>query len=96
MPARSSPSPRPIKWHPPATAPKTGQILADFGWPWPVLAVWSPMSENWSTMMLNVSPDSSATTGDAWFEAEHEPPENLCAWAPMPELPRRPKPDALP
>jgi len=43
-------------WLPPETAPQDGSvILADTGYPWPVLAVWSEYAENWVTTELQAS-----------------------------------------
>lgn len=43
-------------WLPPETAPRDGSvILADTGYPWPVLAVWSDFAESWVTTELQAS-----------------------------------------
>jgi len=42
-----------MKWKLPETAPKDGTvILGDFGYPWPLVAVWNSYDEKWVTVSL--------------------------------------------
>ena len=71
-------------WLDPQVAPKDGTvIIADFGWPWAVPAIWDPVDETWATAQLSPSaPDESV----GW-ETEWEPHKNLKRWIPIPFLP---------
>jgi len=70
-------------WAPASLAPKDAVILADFGWPWPVMAQWCAVSEKWAA----VSVQRDHATNDAWFETEYELPADLRYWMPLPALP---------
>lgn len=74
-------------WSPPETAPKNRHILANCGWPWPVVAMWSDYAECWVIAMQegNVCDGKS----DPGFITEHE--RELIGWMEMPALPPRTK-----
>jgi hypothetical protein len=75
-----------MNWRLPETAPKDGTIiLADFGWPWPFVAVWNNYDEKWSTVALNAQTMYNKKM-DFWFENEQEPTECLKYWMPLPKL----------
>lgn len=87
------PKPKPpAAWRSPHTAPQTGVILADFGWPWPVLAIWDTLMGEWS--IAQIAPH---TEGESiGWETEWETTISLKGWLPLPTLPgktiRRPSP----
>lgn len=73
-------------WRSPETAPKDGTaILADFGWPWPVYAVWDEYDEQWiaATVQRCEMRDGPDNT---WLEMETERPQDLKKWMPLPKL----------
>lgn len=74
-------------WNPPETTPKNRHILANCGWPWPVVAMWSDYAECWVIAMQegNVCDGKS----DPGFITEHE--RELIGWMEMPALPPRTK-----
>ena len=78
----------PSGWQPAETAPKDRLILAHTGYPWPVLAVWSPASAKWCTASYNVSATTEGGVHDAWFENEWESSDDLRCWMPLPKLPK--------
>jgi hypothetical protein len=73
----------PSGWQPASTAPVGPIILADFGWPWPVMATWCGVSEKWAA----VSAHRDHTNDDAWFETEYELASDLRRWMHIPALP---------
>ena len=70
-------------WLPASSAPKGPLILADFGWPWPVMATWSEMSGKWAAVSVQ------RTSEDAWFESETELSSDLRRWMPWPSFPNK-------
>ena len=81
--ARSSVTRGSALWEPASTAPKGPLILADFGWPWPIMAAWSEMSGKWAAVSVQF------TDTDTWFETETELPKDLLRWMPWPKLPMK-------
>lgn len=74
-------------WQSPETAPRDGrQILADFGWPWPVVAAYDEYDERWTVCLLQQCPMEDGPM-NTYFEVESEQHPNLRRWQPMPELP---------
>lgn len=72
-------------WLPPEIAPRDGSvILADTGYPWPVLAAWSEYAENWVTTELQASV-CEGKADPAWV-TEHE--DELLGWMELPEVRR--------
>jgi hypothetical protein len=71
-------------WRDADSAPKDGTIIiAHFGWPWPVTAIWDPENEEWSTAQLSpCGPEKSV----GW-ETEWEKSSSLIGWQPLPSLP---------
>lgn len=77
-------------WQPPQTAPKNQLILANTGYPWPVLAHWCEVSEKWATSILNEDL-AAGDKIDVWFETEYEDEKALVGWMPLPAFTNRPK-----
>ncbi|TRO21972.1 hypothetical protein EQ826_00155 [Ectopseudomonas mendocina] len=72
------------EWQPAATAPLDRVILADTGYPWPVLAVWSDYCNGWVTAELQASL-CEGKADPAWIsEREGE----LLAWMDLPGVSR--------
>ncbi len=74
-------------WQPANTAPKGPLIVADFGWPWPVLATWCERSNSWAAVSVQRESDGRGVAVDAWFETEYESAEDMRRWQPWPSLP---------
>lgn len=74
-------------WQPANTAPKGPLIIADFGWPWPVMATWCDRSNAWAAVSVQREPDRHSTGVVAWFETERESARDLRRWMPWPSLP---------
>jgi hypothetical protein len=75
-----------MKWRLPETAPKTGEmILADFGWPYPIVAVWNEYDEKWVTVYMQAQEMSNGKI-DHWLETEQETDDSLKYWMPLPKL----------
>ena len=71
-------------WLPPETAPKNETcIIANFGWPWPVMAIWCFVQEEWAIAQLA---PCSEDDGRGW-ETEWEKGSSLLGWMPLPSLP---------
>jgi len=73
------------EWKTGDTAPRTGQLfLADVGWPWPVMAMWSESQEEF----CYAATDASVYEGknDPVFVTEWEKLENIKRWMPLPEV----------
>ena len=81
--SRSSPSVC-SPWRSPKTAPKRKAIIADFGWPWPVIAIWDALIGEWSVAQIAHSKGKSI----GW-ETEWEKSSEMKGWLPLPELPVR-------
>lgn len=65
--------------NPPDTAPKDAtMILADFGWPWLVPAIWNPTDGKWTVAMMQKSHDGPDY--DVWFETDQERDIDLKGW----------------
>ena len=74
------------QWQPPETAPKDGAtFLADVGNPWPVVCVWSKAHEEWAYADYQIDMLDGEWV-DAYFQTEHEKPEGLRAWMPLPKI----------
>lgn len=68
-------------------------ILADFGWPWAVPAVWDTYDEQWVTATVQASTMESGPN-NYWLETDTESRASLRQWRPIPSLPpprRRPR-----
>lgn len=74
------------KWNSPESAPKDAQILADVGYPWPVVAVWNSHDDKWVYPNLQACPMDNNTL-DTYFENEQE--STIKGWLPLPELPNK-------
>lgn len=73
-------------WHPPETAPKDGNpFLGDFGYPWPLPALWDEHGEAWTYATVQACPMTDGTI-NSYFENESEPFAALKRWRPMPPL----------
>ena len=72
-------------WQPRQTAPKNQLILANTGYPWPVLARWCDASEKWATACLTAC-EMADGKADVWFETEYEDEKALIGWMPIPKL----------
>ena len=74
------------QWQPPETAPKDGStFLADVGYPWPVLAVWSKAHNEWACADYQLDVLNGEWV-DAYFQTEYEKPDGLRAWMPLPKI----------
>lgn len=74
------------EWLTPKTAPKDGSIIiGDFGYPWPLLAIWNGYDEKWSTVSLNAQVMEGDKI-DYWFENEPATMDELKCWMPLPKL----------
>jgi len=73
-----------MTWQPPETAPKAGTFLADVGWPWPVVAMWSESQATW--IYAEVQHSIYGGKSDPMFISETD--EELRAWMPLPEVRR--------
>jgi len=73
-------------WRSPETAPKDGtQIIGDFGWPWPLPALWDEYDEEWVVCVLQCCPMVDGPN-NSYFETDTEPDKALRRWLPMPNL----------
>ena len=70
------------RWQPPETAPKDRQILANVGWPWPTVALWSEYADSW--VVAEVQWSVCAGRADPSFVTEHE--LTLVGWMELPEV----------
>jgi len=86
----TKPSETQTLWQPPQTAPKNQLILANTGYPWPVLARWCDASGKWATACLTAC-EMATGKADVWFETEYEDEKALIGWMPLPAFPNRPK-----
>lgn len=75
-------------WNSPQIAPRDGtQILADFNYPWPVIAAWNDHDERWATATMQACEMIEGKT-DIWFETERENHKDLKGWLELPEIPK--------
>ena len=58
-------------------------IIADFGWPFSVVACWNGCCKKWTVATLQVEP-VNGIWNDTYFESELEQPESLRAWMELP------------
>ncbi len=73
-------------WQAPESAPRDGSpILGDFGWPWPVYAVWDEYDEQWIVVTLQRSPMSDGPD-NTYLETDTEAHSALKRWMPLPSL----------
>lgn len=73
-------------WQSPDTAPKDGTpILGDFGWPWPVFAVWDQYDEQWVVATVQRNPMEDGPD-NSWIETDTEGAKDLKKWQPLPKL----------
>ena len=73
-----------VEWQPAASAPRDRVILADTGYPWPVLAIWSDFTDGWVTTELQASL-CEGKADPAWV-SERE--DELLGWMELPEVRR--------
>ena len=75
-----------MDWKPPETAPKNGDIIiADFGWPFAVVACWNAHCEKWTIATQQIEP-VNGIWNDPYFESDWENPEDLIAWTDFPSI----------
>jgi len=75
-------------WSPPDTAPRNGTlILGDFGWPWPLLAVWNEYDEQWVVATLLAACLMENGKKNSCLETDTEKVNALKRWTPLPLLP---------
>ena len=75
-----------MNWRPAKTAPRDGTpILGDFGFPWPLYAVFDNYDARWCCATLQACPMEDKRT-NYYFENETEPPHRLKRWMPLPKL----------
>jgi hypothetical protein len=73
-------------WLPPESAPKDGTVfIGDFGYPWPLQALWDPYDEHWNYCVANADLMANGKY-NFYFETEYESNESLLRWMPMPKL----------
>ncbi len=70
-------------WQPPETAPKDRAILACFGFPWPVVALYSDANDEWVTAAVEQNLYSGES--DPSFVSEYFSEAELLGWMEMPE-----------
>ena len=74
-------------WLPPESAPLTGtMIIGDFGWPWPIPAVWDAYDKQWCVVTVQASPMQDGPD-NYWLESDTETMTHLKRWMPFPDLP---------
>jgi hypothetical protein len=74
-------------WLPPESAPLNGTlILGDFGWPWPLPAVWDTYDKKWCVATVQASSMQDGAD-NYWLETDTENKSQLKRWMPMPHLP---------
>lgn len=69
-------------WHSPETAPKDRLILACFGFPWPVVAMYSDANDEWVTAEVEQSLYQGKS--DPSFVSEYFSEAELLGWIEMP------------
>jgi len=73
-------------WKAPGSAPRDGTpILGDFGWPWPVYAVWDEYDEQWVVVTVQRSPMADGPD-NTYLETDTEKHPSLKRWHPLPKL----------
>lgn len=70
------------EWRSPETAPKDRVILADFGWPWAVVARWSVYANEWVVAAIQANMCDGLDDPSWITESEGE----LLGWIEMPEV----------
>lgn len=71
-------------WQIPETAPKDRAILADFGWPWAVVARWSVYAGEW--VVASIEGNVCDGLDDPSWITEYE--RELLGWMVLPEVVR--------
>ena len=72
------------KLNPPDTAPKDGtQILADFGWPYLLVAAWNEVDTQW--VCANLQAERHEKGDDYYYENLYENHSSLKCWMRFPE-----------
>ena len=71
-------------WLSPNTAPKDQTIIADFGYPWAVMAIWSEAQQQWAITELEWSMFEGA--GDPGFVTEWQDDCDLKGWCALPSV----------
>ena len=75
------------KWKSPETVPKNRTILVDLGYPWPLVATYSPADGTWSAAEI----ESSTYDGvnEFYFVTERFSQNEILGWMDLPDvLPR--------
>lgn len=71
-------------WQPAETAPKYKLFIGDFGFPSPLIAIWSQPSKKFVT--ANLQADMYyGKYNDFYFENEYMPESELKRWQPLPD-----------
>lgn len=93
MPNKPEPKPKTNQaakeaWNKPASAPLDGtMIIGDFGYPWPIPAIFDPHYERWSYVTVQACPMTDGTYNH-YLETDTESKDSLLRWLPMPVLPK--------
>jgi len=73
------------KWQTPETAPKDDVIIANLGFPFPLVATWNKPSGQWVTANLEVDL-YHGEWNDTSFCNEYFAEKELLGWMPLPEV----------
>ena len=69
------------------TAPRDRTpFIGHFGWPWLLLTMWNPPSENWACATVQIGL-YQGEWNDTYFETDHETADSLLGWLPLPTPP---------
>ena len=74
-----------MKWQT-TEPPKTGNtLLADIGYPWPVVIAWCAYDQDWVYANLQINMIGGEYC-DPYFETERHPEAGIKRWMPLPGL----------
>lgn len=73
------------EWQSPKTAPKGGVIIANLGFPFPLVATWNKPSSKWVAANLEIDL-YNGEWNDSSFSNEYFSEKELLGWMPLPEL----------